>query len=463
MSPLFKSFILFFLLFVVHLSCAQKKQATDTNTYPLNFNLTEADNAFLDTLQFYTLQYFLHEIDPETGMVKDRSSETSPASIAAMGFAVPAWIIGVERGWMEHSRAEEYTLNMLNFLLNSKQSADPVSTGYKGFYYHFLDMKTGLRVWNCELSTIDTAWLIAGLRVAAQYFDNPEIRQKVDQITRRIDWDWVTMVEHPEFPDAITMGWRPERGFSNSTWHGFNEGLYVYPLAAGSGMKKAKEGYKSWLSFYRWREPYEGLAHAIFPPLFGHQYSHMFIDFRGIADEYMQQKGIDYFENARRATLTQRLYGRDNPMNWAGYDTLTWGWTACDGPGPDFNTDEHKFRSYSARGNSGPDYIEFDDGTIAPTAAGGSLPFTPQESLAALKHMKKKYGQKLWGKYGFLDSFNPTIDWFNKDYLGIDQGPIIIMAENLRSDLIWRYSMKDSLLQKGLEIVGFKKLKTSSQ
>jgi len=460
------NFLFFAIVFLITpIFCIEQKSKSDEKDYSVEYKLTEEDKAFLDTLQYYTFQYFINELDPNTGLVKDRSSETSPASIAAMGFAIPAWVIGVERGWMEREKAADYTLNMLNFLLGSKQDADSVSTGYKGFYYHFLDMQAGLRVWKCELSTVDTAWLIAGLRFAAQYFNanntrEAEIRQKVDEVTLRVDWDWVTMSESSEFPNAITMGWRPERGFSTNAWRGFNEALYIYVLAAGGEMKKVKEGYQTWLKYYRWDEPYKGLQHAIFEPLFGHQYSHMFIDFRGIADNYMETKGIDYFENARRATLTQRLYALDNPLNWTGYDSLTWGWTACDGPGSSFNRDNYKFRSYSARGNSGPQNIDFDDGTIAPTATGGSIAFAPKEVLATLRNMKEKYGDKgLWGKYGFLDSFNPTIDWYNKDYLGIDQGPILIMAENLRTGLIWKYSMQDPLIKKGIEILGFNSLK----
>ncbi|MCB9058585.1 MAG: Tat pathway signal protein [Calditrichae bacterium] len=458
--------IIFTISILLVLNCTEKESAA-VNYKPyqsVDYTLSGQDEAFLDTLQFYTLQYFLEEINPELGLVKDRSSATSPASIAAMGFAVPAWVIGVERGWMERDQAVQYTLNMLNFLMTSSQSEDELATGYKGFYYHFLDMEKGQRQWKCELSTVDTAWLIAGLRFAAQYFDRGDdnealLRKLVDDLTLRIDWDWFTLSEQSEYPFTLSMGWHPEKGFNSHGWRGFNEALYIYALAAGSGMTKAKEGYQTWLSYYRWDEPYPGMAHALFEPLFGHQYSHLFIDFRGIADNYMRTKNIDYFENARRATLTQRLYGRDNPMKWTGYDSLTWGWTACDGPGREFNFDDRTFRTYSARGNAGPDHIEYDDGTIAPTAAGGSLPFAPQETLAALKHMKQMYGKKgLWGKYGFLDSFNPTLNWYNKDYLGIDQGPIIIMAENLRSGLIWKYSMKDPLLHKGLEIIGFQSL-----
>ena len=461
-----KRMILPSILLIITLFCTEKKSDIRHDFSMKPYRLTEDDNIFLDSLQYKTLQYFLDEANLQSGLVKDRSSETSPASIAAMGFAIPAWAIGVERGWMTRDQAVDYTLAMLRFLINSSQSGDTLATGYKGFYYHFLDMKSGLRRWKSELSTVDTAWLIAGLRFAGQYFNGSdqresEIRKLVDEITYRVDWDWVTLPESSGYPNTVAMGWHPENGFSDHGWRGFNEALNIYVLAAGTGMEKAREGYQTWLKYYRWREPYKGLGHVVFEPLFGHQYSHMFIDFRGIADEYMREKGIDYFENARRATLTQRLYGQDNPMGWTGYDSLTWGWTACDGPGPKYNFDDRKFRSYSARGNAGPDDIEFDDGTIAPTAAGGSLPFAPRETLAALRHMKEKYGSKgLWGEYGFLDSFNPTLKWYNKDYLGIDQGPIIVMAENLRSGMVWKYCMHDPLIQKGLDILGFKKLES---
>ena len=196
-----------------------------------------------------------------------------------------------------------------------------------------------------------------------------------------------------------------------------------------------------------------------FPPLFGHQFSEAFIDFRGLADKYMKGKGIDYFENSRRATYVQRKYASDNPKGWVGYDSLCWGVTASDGPGGKYNFDGKKFEGYAGRGTSGPDYNYFDDGTIAPYGPLSSLPFAPEIVLPTIKSIHEKYGAKLWGKYGFYDAFNPTANWVDSDFLGIDEGPMLIMIENFRTGLVWNYMMKDPIIQKGLSRLGFEYLK----
>lgn len=421
-------------------------------------------DAFLDTLQHRSFLYFVNEINPENGLVKDRSTADSPSSIAAVGFAIPAWAVGAERGWISRDRARDLTLNALRFFWQSEQSLDPLATGYKGFYYHFIDMENGERIWTCELSTIDTAWLIAGMRFARQYYSGEsaretEIRTLADSLTFRVDWSFFTRPDTMNHPGSVTMSWRPERGASPVGWVGYNEALYLYILAAGSDYQDVKRGYRQWLSHYRWEEPYDGLAHVVFPPLFGHQYSHIFVDFRGLADGYMREKGIDYFENSRRATLAQRQYAINNPRGWKGYDSQVWGLTACDGPGTQHSDGDRQFRGYSARGASGDDIVDFDDGTIAPTATGGSVPFAPEVCIPALKAMYDQYGEKgLWGKYGLKDSFNPTLDWVNEDYLGIDQGPIVLMIENYRSGLIWEYCMKDPVIKKGLQVLDFQEL-----
>lgn len=428
----------------------------------ISYKSTEEEEKFLDSLQYYSFLYFVNEINPENGLVKDRSTETSPSSIAAVGWAYPVWAIGAEHGWITREYAAGLTLNSFRFFINSDQSGDTLSTGYKGFYYHFLDMETGKRWRKCELSTIDTEWLIAGVRFARQYYDrdNPveqEIRELADSMTFRIDWDWATLPDDAgENHGSISMGWRPEKGFSKAGWIGYNEALLLYITAAGSGYKQYESAYNRWLSRYLWIEPYPGLAHVEFPPLFGHQYSEMFVDFRGLYDSYMKEKGIDYFENSRRAALVQRQYAIDNPNGWEGYDSLTWGLTACDGPQHDMELDPDKYWGYSARGTNGTEAGTRDDGTIAPTALGGAIVFAPGVIIPSLKAMYDKYGDKgLWGKYGMVDAFNLTVDWYDKDYLGLDQGPIVIMIENLRTGLVWEYSMKDSVNIKGLQKLGF--------
>jgi hypothetical protein len=470
-----KPFLVLALIFVVLNQCNPQNQNQFFNSppQPINYPLTPEQSAFLDTLQQRTFLYFWHEANPDHGLVKDRSTAGSPCSIAAVGFGIVAWAIGAEHGWITRDQALERTLNCLRFFWRSEQSTAKLATGYQGFYYHFLDMKTGKRFWNCELSTIDTAWLLAGVRFAAHYYhqNSPaerEIRELADRLTFRVNWDWAALPDTGRFGLMPSMGWTPEEGFNPLGWYGYTEAQYIYILAAGSGYRHADKAYQRWFETYHWDEPYPGLAHATFPPLFGHQWTKMFVDLRGLVDDYMAKKSIDYFENSRRATLTQRRYAIDNPSTgsgqvpngWAGYDSLTWGWTACDGPGSKFNTDSWRFHEYAARGISGPrvkhDYQ--DDGTIAPTAAAGSIVFAPEIVIPTLINMYQKYGARgLWGRYGFVDAFNPTVNWYDSDYLGIDQGPILLMIENFRTGLVWKYCMKDPVIQKGLKRLGFRK------
>ncbi len=430
-----------------------------------NANRTKGlnEDTFLDTLQYRSFLYFIHETDLKTGLVKDRSVPESPASIAAMGFAIPVWAVGVRNNWITKKEAAKRTLNMLEFLYNSQQNASPDATGYKGFFYHFLDMKTGKRTWNSELSTIDTALLLGGIRFALFFFDGENgsekrIRELAEFLTHRVDWNWTTSKYENEFKGSISLGWKPETGFDKIGWVGYNEALLLYIIVAGSGYKDSHSAYNKWLSTYRWEEPFEGLGHVTFPPLFGHQYSHIFINFNNLKDKYMRNKGIDYFENSRRAVLTQWKYAILNPKRWKGYDSLTWGLTACDGPGPEYNYDGKIFNWYSARGTSGLSNVMNDDGTIAPTASAASIVFEPDLVKKTVFNMYKKYGKYgLWGKYGFVDAFNPTLNWFDKDYLAIDQAPIVLMIQNYKDGFIWNYTMQDSLIQNGLKKLGFYK------
>ncbi|MBN1894038.1 Tat pathway signal protein [bacterium] len=414
----------------------------------------------LDSTQHRTFLYFLHEHHPRWGIVKDRTAEWAPASIAATGFGIPAFAIGAERRWMPREQAADITLDILEFFFHSIQSQDSNATGYRGFYYHFLSMDTGKRTWDCELSSVDTGLLMMGILFARNYYnlDNPaedRIRMLADTLLRRIDWDFMEMPGSGADACTISMAWRPGKGLHEYGWSGYNEALFLYVLAAGSGMKNAERSYAAWLKSYQWRTPYEGLSHVAFPPLFGHQFSHAFIDFRGIADSYMRKKGIDYFENSRRATFVQRRYAMENPKGWAGYDSLCWGISASDGPTDKYNFNGKEFHGYAGRGTSGPDFNYFDDGTIAPYTSISSLPFTPEIVFPAIRSMKDRYGEKIWGKYGFVDAFNPTAGWYDDDYLGIDQGPLLIMIENFRTGLIWNHVMKDPVIQKGLNRLGF--------
>jgi len=445
-------------------ACEPPQQLTCKSRGKVDYPLTKNQELMLDSIEHKTFLFFLNEHHPDWGIVKDRTAEWAPASIASTGFAIPCFAIGAERNWITREEAAQITLKILKFFMDTDQSGARDGAGYKGFYYHFLAMDTGLRTWNCELSSVDTGLLMMGILFARNYFKlenetEDQIRELAGKLLGRVEWDFMMLPDTGRFANTLSMGWTPEKGQHDWGWAGYNEALFLYILAAGSGMEKAEKSYDAWLSTYQWNTPYEGLSHVAFPPLFGHQFSQAFIDFRGLADRYMKAKGIDYFENSRRATYVQRQYAIDNPHGWVGYDSLCWGVTASDGPTEKYNFDDKKFLGYAGRGTSGPDYNYFDDGTIAPYGPLSSLPFAPEIVLPTAESMIGKYGDNLWGKYGFYDSFNLTANWFDNDFIGIDQGPMLIMIENFRTGLVWDYVMKDEIIQKGLSRLGFEYLK----
>lgn len=452
--------VLLMALFMTASGIAYSQQPAFKSWGKVNYPISTFEEAMLDSIQQRTFLFFLHEHHPEKGIVKDRAAIWAPASIASTGFGIPSLAIGAERKWITREQAAANTLKILKFFAASVQSTDTNATGYKGFYYHFLRMRTGTREWNCELSSIDTGILMMGILFARNYYDQEneaenQIRVLASALLERVDWDFFLMPASGKFPNTISMGWTPEKGLDDYGWSGYNEGLFLYVLAAGSGMKNVDQSYSAWLSTYKWNTPYKGLSHVAFPPLFGHQFSQAFIDYRGLADKYMQKKGIDYFENSRRATYVQRQYAIDNPKGWIGYDSLCWGVTACDGPTEKYDFGDKKFLGYAGRGTSGPDYNYFDDGTIAPYGPISSLPFAPEIVIPTIKSLNAKYGSQLWGKYGYYDSFNPTANWVDNDFIGIDQGPMLMMIENFRTGLVWNYVMKDPIIQIGLEKLGF--------
>ena len=455
-----KKIYLILLAAIVSAACNQPQKTVFRSQGKVDYLLSSEDEAMLDSIQKKTFLFFMGEHHPEWGIVRDRTASWAPASIASTGFGIPSFAIGVERGWITRDEAAQITLNMMNFFVNSLQSPDTLASGYKGFYYHFLRMDTGLREWGCELSSVDTGLLMMGILFARNYYDRDnetenQIRSQGSLMLGNIEWDFMMMPDTGNYARQISMGWHPESGLHKMGWSGYNEALFLYILAAGTGLENAKESYRSWLSSYKWQTPYEGLSHVAFPPLFGHQFSHCFIDFRGLADEYMRDKGIDYFENSRRATRVQRQYAIDNPHGWVGYDSLCWGVTASDGPGDKYNFGEREFLGYAGRGTSGPEYNYFDDGTIAPYGPLSSLPFAPEIVIPTIRSINEKMGDKIWGRYGYYDSFNLTAGWVNDDFIGIDQGPMLIMIENFRTGLVWNYVMNDPVIQKGLQTLGF--------
>jgi len=414
----------------------------------------------LEKLQRLTFDYFLKETNPQNGLVLDNTRPDVPCSIAATGFALAAYPVGVERGFLTRKDAIKRVLTTLRFFFNSRQGTEPDATGYKGFYYHFLDIKTGCRVWNCELSTIDSTFLIAGALTAAEYFDldtddERELRELAAAIFARADWQWAQ-----NRGATVTHGWRPENGFIKYRWQGYDEALILYILGLASPTFPLPESsYRGWVETYKWKKLY-GHEFLYAGPLFTHQLSHMWIDFRGIQDEYMLGKGIDYFENSRRATYIQQQYAIRNPRGFKGYDENIWGLTASDGPGPARKMSGGKMRrfyDYKNRGvPNGP-----DDGTLAPWAVLASLPFAPEIVLPSISHFDETYPE-MTSKYGFKCSFNPTFSgasgkgWISKGYYGLDQGPIVLMIENYRSGLLWRLMKNCRHILTGLRRAGFK-------
>jgi hypothetical protein len=437
-----------------------------------------AETAFLDTVQRRTFDWFWETTNASNGLVHDRWPTRSFSSVAAVGFGLTAYPVGVERGWITRAQAAQRTLTTMRFFWNAPQGeASSGVIGARGFYYHFLDMESGMRFATVELSTIDSGLLVAGMLFCREYYDQDnavetEIRALADSIYRRMDWDWARNGE-----PSLSMGWRPasdpdNRGFIPSRWIGYNEAMLLYALAVGSPTHPIPgNSWDAWTSGYRWGT-FQGQEFVQFAPLFGHQYSHIWIDFRGIQDGYMRTRGIDYFENSRRATLSQRAYAMANPGAWRGYGADVWGLTASDGPlDSTFVVDgrSRTFHTYWARG-AGGDEIN-DDGTLVPTAAGGAIPFAPEIAIPALLAMRRTYGEDLFQRYGFLDAFNPTLrsavplrhgrivdgkGWFDGDYLGIDQGPIVAMIENHRTELVWRVMKKSPYVVRGLCRIGFR-------
>lgn len=457
-----------------------RNTSTVAGTKSERYTPTLAQSAFLDTLQRRTFDWFWETTNARNGLVPDRWPTKSFSSIAAVGFGLTAYPIGVDRGWITREQAVERVLTTLRFFREAPQgTASTEVTGYRGFFYHFVDMETGYRFSNVELSTIDTGLLLAGVLLCREYFDRAdatetEIRALADSIYFRIDWQWARDGE-----ESLSMGWRPdpaphqnERGFITSRWIGYNEAMLLYVFAVASPTHPIDpSSWQAWTSGYRWGH-FHGQDFVQFGPLFGHQYSHVWVDFRGIRDAYMRERGIDYFENSRRATLAQRAYAIDNPSGWRGYGADQWGLTASDGPLNGTVTVDGRARqlfTYRARGAALGEIV--DDGTLAPTAAGGSIPFAPEIAIPALRAMRERYGDDLYQRYGFLDAFNPTLTtpvpvqhgrvvagkgWFDGDYLGIDQGPILLMAENHRSGLVWERMKRSPYLVRGLCRAGFR-------
>lgn len=390
------------------------------------------DAELLEDVSRRAFRYFWEQADPKTGLVADRAgtdgaSRGGVASVAATGFGLGALCVGAERGWISPGKARARAKLTLSFLLKSAPQE-------RGFFYHFLDRTTGARAWKSEVSTIDTALLLAGALTAKRCFEgDPEIGPLADALYERVDFPWMMKGD----PALLSMGWKPESGFIPARWDTYSEHMILDLLAIGSPTHPIPA--ETWDRWSRGTVTYGTYTYvAGDKPLFIHQFSHAFVDFRGRRDG----RGFDYFENSVTATMAQRKFFIDLAKEFPAYSKDVWGLTASDST-----------RGYTAWG--APPRDASIDGTVVPCAAGGSLMFTPVESLAALREMKRRWGDKIYGRYGFADAFNPATGWTGPDVIGIDQGIILLSAENMRGGTIWRWFMMNPEIGRAMTKAGF--------
>jgi len=417
------------------------------------------EKEMLLNLQQATFRYFLRYANTKNGLIPDNTRADAPCSITAVGLALACYPVGVERGYLTRAQAIDITLTTLRFLWQSKQSNEANATGFQGFYYHFLEMESGRRAPDSELSTVDSTFLLAGVLSVGTYFDRDsaaeqEIRSLSTALFERTNWHWAL-----NNGKLVSHGWSPEDHFIPWAWEGYSEALLLYILALASPtFPIPPESYHAWSKTYQWMTLY-GHEYLHAAPLFIHQLSHIWVDFRKIADPYMRKKGIDYFENSRRAVHTQQAYAMANPRNFKAYGKHVWGITASDGPGNKtriIDGIERRFYAYRARGiPHGP-----DDGTLSPWAVVASLPFAPEIVLPTIEHFRAAYPAMI-SELGFHCSFNPTyVDdtgagWISQGYYGLEQGPVVLMIENYLTGFPWRLMRACPIIKRGLQRAGF--------
>lgn len=434
----------------VNASSQTSPPSTTVSTMPNPFS---SDSAFMDYLEEANFDYYWYTANPANGLVPDHttdgSPDGSPCSIFAVGLGLTAIGIAVDHGWITRDQGAARVLTTLNTFWNGPQGTNAAGEiGYQGWFYHFLDMNAATRSGSSELSSIDTTFLLAGILYAKQYFNGTNatetgIQTESSAIFNRVNWLWFA----PDVPgtNAVRMGWLPGSGFSTyGDWKGYNEGMLLYLLGMGASSNTLPAGcWNYWTSGYFWDTAY-GQSYIAFAPMYGHEYSECWVDFRHVGDAYINSENSTYFENSRRAALAQQAYCIADPGGFRGYSADFWGLTASDDP-----------TGYTVHGAPTGEPGYFDDGTLTPTAAGGAMSFAPDISLPALEFMYSDGRTKLWTAYGFIDAFNFSSNWFDADELGIDQGPIVVSTENYRNQNIWRLFMLNPEIQRGLQQAGF--------
>lgn len=407
---------------------AQQQHASQAPAPPAG-PISDADDQFLNQLEQANFLFFWEQGNPQTGLIKDRcnvrANDTSlSASIASTGFGLTAICIGEKRGFVSYPVARLRVLQTLSFLWHKLPT-------HRGFFYHFANMNTGERIWDSEVSSVDTAILLCGVLMCRQYFQDKDIDQLAHAIFDRVEWNWLS-----EDTSLLSMGWTPELGFIPSRWDLYSELMMMYLLGMGSQSYPLKS--EAWLAWKRTIFEYDGLRYiGSYAPIFVHQYSQAWFDFRNRRDRF-----ADYFENSVIATEVHRRFCVELHSQFSDYGDGLWGITASDSP-----------QGYVVWG--GPPAMGPIDGTVVPAAAGGSLPFLPSSTIRVLRNIHDHY-PKAWCRYGFVDAFNPLTRWYDSDVIGIDTGITMVMAENLRSHFIWDTFMKNPEVQRGMEKAGFK-------
>jgi hypothetical protein len=416
---------------------ASDKSQPRPATVPGSTPLLKDDDNFLEELERANFAFFWEQASPQTGLVKDRcdvrsTDHTVVASIAATGFGLTALCIGHKRGYITSAQARGRVVATLRFLWKKL-------TNHRGFFFHFANANTGERLWDSEVSSIDTAILFCGVLTCREYFHDYEIRRLAIDIFNRADWSWLA-----EDTPLLSQGWMPEIGFLPYRWDDYSELMMMYLL--GMGAYNRPLPVRTWISWKRVTFEYHGLRYiGSFAPLFVHQYSQAWFDFRRKRDHYG-----DYFQNSILATEAHRIFCLELARQFPDYSDDLWGITASDS----------QFNGYVAWG--GPPEIGPIDGTVVPSAAGGSLAFTPQAALRVLRNIRTRYGTGAWSKYGFVNAFNPLKNWYDHDVIGIDTGITLLMAENLRTGFVWKTFMKNPEAQRGMDRAGFELYQPSS-
>ena len=388
------------------------------------------DDPLLEELERANFRFFWEQANPETGLVSDRFNVRRPgkselASIAATGFGLTALCIGEKREFISRLESQRRVLNTLRFLWKTVPH-------HRGFFYHWANMNTGQRIWDSEVSSVDTAILLCGILLCRQHFTHPEIHELATAIYNRVDWNWLS-----EDTPVLPHGWTPETGFLQYRWDDYSEMMMMYLLGLGSDVHPLPAN--AWDSWRRSTFEYDGIRYiGSFAPLFIHQYSQAWFDFRGKRDRY-----ADYFKNSIIATDVHRRFCLNLAKQFPDYSDDLWGITASD-----------SVRGYVVWG--GPPSTGPIDGTVVPCAAGGSLPFQPDATMRVLRNIKDRYGQKTWSDYGFVDAFNPLTNWYDTDVVGIDVGITMVMAENARTSFVWDTFMKNPEAKRAMERAGFK-------